>query len=147
METSVPSEGGIYLRKTMHRINRVHVQWNSHPAAPFPGGDSVSDILKDCARLGLLDELRATLGVGLRNDDAPIRAVRDLVYELAGEQNRDLAVDVLIHATGVAEFDHRTLRDYARKHGLSHEGFRQRVIALQHRLGLPHRPMQPSDAN
>jgi hypothetical protein len=133
----------------MYRTNRAHAQWNSHPAAAarFPGGDSVSDVLKDCAEMGLLDELRAALGLGPKNNEVSIRAVRDLVYELAGEGNRDLAVDVLIHATGVAEFDQRTLRDYARKHGLSHEGFRQQVIALQHRLGLPHRPMQPSDAN
>jgi hypothetical protein len=73
--------------------------------------------------------------------------VRDLVYELAGARNRDLAVDVLIHATGIAEFDRLTLRDYARKHGLSHEGFRKQVLAMEQRLNLPSQPMHVSDAN
>ena len=49
--------------------------------------------------------------------------MRDLVYELAGVRNLDLAVDVLIYATGAAEFDLLSLRDYTRTHGLSPEGF------------------------
>jgi hypothetical protein len=56
-------------------------------------------------------------------------------------------VDVLIHATGIAEFDRLTLRDYARKHGLSHEGFRKQVLAMEQRLNLPSQPMHVSDAN
>ena len=106
--------------------------------APF---DTVADVIQAC-------DLRAALAV--EPDDAPgstLRAVRDLVYELAGAQNRDLAVDVLIYATGVAEFDLTSLRDYARKHGLTPEGFRQHVLKLQRRLGLPPRAMQQSDAN
>lgn len=67
------------------------------------------------------------------------RAVRDLVYELAGAKNRDLAVDVLIHATGLAEFECRSLRDYGRKHGMTAEGFRCHILAMQQRLGLPGR--------
>ena len=98
--------------------------------------------------MGLLDELCATLGLEARPDQrAALRVVRDLVYELAGARNRDLAVDVLIHATGIAEFDHLSLRDYARKHGLSHEGFRKQVAAMQQRLNLPRRAIQQSDAN
>ena len=133
----------------MNRVECTHVPWNSRtaPAARLPGGDSVSDMLKDCAQLGLLDELRAALGLGRKDDEASVQAVRDLVYELAGARNRDLAVDVLIYAPGVAEFDLLSLRDYARNHGLSPEGFRQHVLAMQHRLGLPPRPMQRSDAN
>ena len=133
----------------MNRVEHAHLPWNSRatPAARLPGGDSVSDVLKDCAQMGLLEELRAALGLDRDNDTASVRAVRDLVYELAGTRNRDLAVDVLIYATGVAEFDLLSLRDYARKHGLSPEGFRQHVLAMQHRLGLPPRPMQRSDAN
>ena len=133
----------------MNRVERAHFQGNSCPvpAARLPGGDSVSDVLKDCAQLGLLDELRATLGLDRKNDEASVQAVRDLVYELAGARNRDLAVDVLIYAAGVVEFDLLSLRDYAHRHGLSPEGFRQHVLALQHRLSLPRRPMQHSDAN
>ena len=110
--------------------------------------DTVADVIQDCTENGLLDELRAALAV--EPDDAQgstLRAVRDLVYELAGAQNRDLAVDALIYATGVAEFDLTSLRDYARKHGLTPEGFRQHVLKLQRRLGLPPRAMQQSDAN
>lgn len=107
----------------------------------------VGDVLKDCAEAGLLDDLRSALDVESPHDGAALRAVRDLVYELAGARNRDLAVDVLIHATGVAEFDCLSLRDYARKHGLTPEGFRKHVLAMQRRMNLPRRPMQCHDAN
>ena len=110
--------------------------------------DTVTEAVRECAESGLLDELRAALAVDQQNEQSgALRAVRDLIYELAGARNRDLAVDVLIYATGVAEFDLTNLRDYARKHGLSPEGFRQNVVKMQRRLGLPSRPMQHSDAN
>ncbi|MDI1250582.1 MAG: hypothetical protein PSV13_17100 [Lacunisphaera sp.] len=105
-------------------------------------------MIKDCAQMGLLEELREKLGGGGQTGSTnTMQVVRDLVYELAGARNRDLAVDVLIHATGIAEFDELTLRDYAGKHGLSHEGFRKQVLAMQRRLNLPRRPMPHSDAN
>lgn len=134
----------------MNRLERQHSPWNGPavPASRIGGSDSVSDILKDCAQMGLLEELRATLGGETRPDQhGTLHAVRDLVYELAGAKNRDLAVDVLIHATGLAEFDQLSLRDYARKHGLSPEGFRKHVLAMQERLNLPRRAMQRTDAN
>ena len=110
--------------------------------------DMVADVIQDFTENGLLDELRAALAVEPdETQGSALQAVRDLVYELAGAQNRDLAVDVLIYATGVAEFDLTSLRDYARKHGLTPEGFRQHVLKLQRRLGLPPRAMQRSDAN
>jgi hypothetical protein len=104
-------------------------------------------VLRDCEQQGLLDELQRALGIVPRPDEAAVGAVRDLVYELAGARNRDLAVDVLIYATGVAEFDVTSLRGYAGRHGLTAEGFRKQVLAMQRRLGLPPRPMQQSDAN
>jgi hypothetical protein len=134
----------------MNRLDREQTPWIGAmaPTARYYGTDSVADLLKDCARMGLLDELRATLGLEAKPDQrAALRAVRDLVYELAGARNRDLAVDVLIHATGIAEFDHLSLRDYARRHGLSHEGFRKQVLAMRQRLNLPRQPMQAIDAN
>lgn len=82
-----------------------------------------------------------------QSSELALQAVRDLIYELAGSPNRDMAVDVLIYATGVAEFDLTSLRDYARKHGLTPEGFRQHVLKMQRRLGLAPRPMQHDDAN
>ena len=116
--------------------------------AYLPTNAIVADALAECADAGLIDELRAALN---RAQDRPqgdaLHAVRDLVYELAGARNRDLAVDVLIYATGVAEFDLTSLRDYARKHGLTPEGFRQHVLKMQRRLGLQPRPMQHADAN
>jgi len=134
----------------MNRLDREQTPW-TEPAAPIArnfGADSVADLLKDCARMGLLEELRGALGVEAEHGQkAALRAVRDLVYELAGAKDRDLAVDVLIHATGIAEFDRLTLRDYARKHGLSHEGFRKHVLAMQQRLNLFPRSMQELDAN
>jgi hypothetical protein len=116
-------------------------------AARSPVAESVRDVLRDCEQQGLLDELQQALGIVPRPDEAAVRAVRDLVYELAGARDRDLAVDVLIYATGVAEFDVTSLRGYAARHGLTPEGFRKQVLAMQRRLGLLPRPMQQSDAN
>lgn len=116
-------------------------------AARFPVAESVRDVLRDCEQQGLVDELRQALGIEPRSDEAAVRAVRDLVYELAGAKNRDLAVDVLIYATGVAEFDVTSLRGYASRHAVTAEGFRKQVLAMQRRLGLPPRPMQQPDAN
>ena len=61
-----------------------------------PVADGVRDILKDCEQQGLVDELRQALGMEPRPDATAVRAVRDLVYALAGARNRDLAVDGLI---------------------------------------------------
>lgn len=122
----------------MHGFHRAHLPTNA----------IVADALAECAEAGLVDELRAALQPSRacsRGDT--LQAVRDLVYELAGARNRDLAVDVLIYATGVAEFDLTSLRDYARKHALTPEGFRQHVLKMQRRLGLPLRSMQHADAN
>jgi hypothetical protein len=134
----------------MNRLDREQTPWTSAlaPTGRLGVPDSVADLLKDCARMGLLDELRSTLGLEVKPDQrAALRAVRDLVYELAGARNRDLAVDVLIHATGIAEFDQLSLRDYARKHGLSHEGFRKQVLAMQQRLNLPRQKVLEPNAH
>ncbi len=134
----------------MNRLEREQTPWSGAvaPDSRYFGADNVTDLLRDCAQMGLIEELRAKLGLAAKPDQqAALQAVRDLVYELAGANDRDLAVDVLIHATGVAEFDQVTLRDYARKHGLSHEGFRKQVLAMQRPLNLPRRPMPYSDAN
>jgi hypothetical protein len=74
--------------------------------------------------------------------DRTAAAIRDLAYELAGAKDRNLAVDVLVYATGLAEYETSDLRSYAARHGLSPEGFRKQVIALQRRLGLPPRARQ-----
>jgi hypothetical protein len=121
--------------------------WNNK-SAWNPAVDTVADILRECEASGLLEDLRAALGC-TREDHhvVTLRAIRDLVYELAGSENRDLAVDVMIYATGVAEFDLTSLRDYARKHGLTPEGFRHQVLKMQRRLRLSPREAQSIDAN
>ena len=121
--------------------------WNNH-SSWNPPVDTVADILRECEASGLLEDLRTALGcTGEDHHVVTLRAIRDLVYELAGSEKRDLAVDVLIYATGVAEFDVTSLRGYAARHGLTAEGFRKQVLAMQRRLGLPPRPMQQSNAN
>jgi hypothetical protein len=86
----------------------------------------------------LVDDLRKLLreeAVDFEGSSKP-KIARDIGYELAGAKNRDLAVDVFIHATGIAEFGPSSLRDYARKHGCSHEWFRKEAEAMKRRLGL-----------
>lgn len=129
----------------MARLARTHPPDGSGIAVPVR--ESVREILRDCEQQGLIDELRHALEMEPRGEETAVRVVHDLVYELAGACNRDLAVDVLIYGTGVAEFDVTSLRGYARRHGLTAEGFRQQVLAMQRRLGLPPRPMQHSSAN
>jgi len=108
----------------------------------------VKDLLKDCDELGLVDELRTALALPRESEAATtLLAVRDLIYELACTRNRDLAVDALIHATGIAEFGRTSLRSYAKKHGITAEGFRLQVNAMQSRLHLPPRAAQQHDAN
>ena len=129
------------IRVNSRRFDRIGTE-------PPPARIEVSDLLRDTAALGLTEDLRAALNAGAPGDSrVALRAVRDLVYELAGAGNRELAVDVLIHATGLAEFDCLSLRDYACKHGITAEGFRQHVHAMQRRLNLPRRSMQHADAN
>ena len=125
----------------------AHTQPSDGSDTAVPVHESVREILKDCEQQGLIDELRHALELEPRGDEATVRVVHDLIYELAGARNRDLAVDVLIYGTGIAEFDVTSLRGYARRHGLTAEGFRQQVLAMQRRLGLPRRPMQQSSAN
>ena len=133
----------------MNRIDHAHdrASRSDYAAARVGIGEDVLDVVRDCERQGLVDELRRALSIEPRSDQAAVRAIRDLVFELAGAKNRDLAVDVLIYATGVAEFDVTGLRGYAARHGLTAEGFRKQVLAMKRRLGLPPRPMQQSDAN
>jgi len=105
----------------------------------FSGLDSAEDILRDASRWGLVEDLRRLLGgegVDNKADSSP-RIIRDIGFELAGAKNRDFAVDLFIHATGIAEFGPASLRDYARKHGCSHEWFRKEAEAMKRRLGLP----------
>lgn len=116
--------------------------------APVADRFTVAEIIADCAAAGILDDLRSALAVTPSTSETETtRVVRDLVYELAGTNNRDLAVDVLIHATGLAEFDCRTLRDYARRHGMTAEGFRKHVSAMRRRLGLAENEAVHRDEN
>lgn len=109
----------------------------------FSGLDSAKDILRDAAKWGLIDELRDLLQITVPDSaDAKASIARDIAYEFAGANNRDLAVDLFVHATGIAEYGPSSLRDYAAKHGCSHEWFRREADAMRRRLGLPAREPQ-----
>ena len=110
------------------------------PVEPdFSGLDSAEDILRDASRWGLVEDLRRLLREETPDSEADSKPkiIRDIGYELAGAKNRDFAVDLFIHVTGIAEFGPASLRDYARKHGCSHEWFRKEAEAMRRRLGLP----------
>lgn len=129
-------------------MNIIPFQHDGHPGFPepvaivepdFSGFDCAEDILRDASRWGLLEELRRHLREeSVDSEEASIpKIVRDIGYEFAGAKNRDFAVDVFIHVTGIAEYGPASLRDYARKHGCSHEWFRKEAEAMRRRLGLP----------
>ena len=105
----------------------------------FSGFDSAEDILRDASRWGLVEDLRRLLSRESVDYEAgsSLRVIRDIGFELAGAKDRDFAVDLFIHVTGIAEFGPSSLRDYARKHGCSHEWFRKEAEAMKRRLGLP----------
>lgn len=135
------------LPATVQGMNSV--RFVSEPAVDpdFSRFDSAESMYRDALQWGLADELRQLLcrEVEGQHGDA-LRVVRDLVYELAGARNRDLAVDLLIHLAGLAEVGESSLRDYGRKHGCSHEWFRREAEAMRRRLGLPLRPDQRSES-
>jgi len=108
----------------------------------FTGLDSAEDIIRDAAKMGLLERLRELLGLAVVSDDAKAQLARDIAYEFAGETNRDLAVDLFVHVTGIAQYGPSSLRQYAAKHGCSHEWFRREADAMHRRLGLPARVPQ-----
>jgi hypothetical protein len=118
----------------------------AHPGVSVPdysGFDSAADILRDAARWGLLDDLRRLLGAGSQeNAGDKLRIARDIAYEFAGARNRDFAVDLFIHVTGIAEFGPTSLRDYGAKHGCTHEWFRRETEKMRKRLDLPLLPSQ-----
>jgi hypothetical protein len=109
----------------------------------FSGFDSVADIVRDAAKWGLLDDLRNLLCGNIeKNDRDKLRIARDIGYELAGAKNRDFAVDLFIHVTGIAEFGPASLREYGSKHGCTHEWFRREAEKMRKRLDLPLLPSQ-----
>jgi hypothetical protein len=116
--------------------------------ADFSTFDSAADLLRDAAKWGILEEIRNLLGQERRNDAGDtLRIARDIGYELAGAKDRDFAVDLFVHVTGIAEFGPSSLREYAGKHGCCHEWFRNQVEAMRQRLDLPrlNPPSVPSD--
>ena len=77
----------------MNRLEREQTPWSgaAAPDSRYLGADNVADLLRDCAQMGLMDELRAALGGhGKPDQRTALQAVRDLVYELAGAKDRDL---------------------------------------------------------
>ena len=123
-------------------MTKHSIKYPPIPEIPVPADfsqfDSVEDIIRDASQWGLLDELRAKLSLGrTAEQESAQRMARDIAFELAGATNRALAVDVLLHATGIAEFGTSNLRNYAARHGICHEWFRQQVLNTCRRLNLP----------
>jgi hypothetical protein len=114
----------------------------------FSGFDTAEDMYRDAVKWGLDEKLRALLCQDHAHDrdrgDA-IRLAREIAYELAGAKNRDLAVDLFLHVTGLGEFGFSSLRDYGRKHGCSHEWIRREAEAMRERLDLPRLASQRSE--
>lgn len=99
--------------------------------------DTAADILRDAARWGLLEELRSLLCERPLDENANrLEHYRDVAYELASVKDRNLAVDLLLRVTGVDAFGSVGLRDYGRKHGCSHEHFRELVEEMRVHLRL-----------
>ena len=112
----------------------------------FSQFDSPEAMYLDAKKWGFDEKLRALLCEDqpeVQGD--PLSIARDIAYEFAGAKNRDLAVDVFIHVTGIAEFALASLRDYGRKHGCTHEWFRREAEAMRKRLDLPRLPTQRSE--
>ncbi|MBI2512511.1 MAG: hypothetical protein HYV96_11060 [Opitutae bacterium] len=113
-----------------------------HVEADYSSFDTAEEIIRDAARWGILERLRELLcGNAPPSERESLRVAKDIAYELAGAKDRSRAVDVFIHATGIAEYEIGSLRDYASRHGVSHEWFRQEVEAMRTRLNLP--PQKP----
>src|SRR5471032_1584685 len=104
----------------------------------FSQFDSPEAMYLDAKKWGFDEKLRALLCEDHpKGHGDPLSFARDIAYEFAGAKNRDLAVDVFIHVTGIAEFGAVSLRDYGRKHGCTHEWFRREAEAMRKRLDLP----------
>ena len=119
--------------------NRSHDRIATLAVEPdFYQFDSAEGMYLDAKKWGFDEELRALLCKNCPGDHGDKqRVARDIAYEFAGAKNRDLAVDVFIHVTGIAEFGAVSLRDYGRKHGCTHEWFRREAEAMRKRLDLP----------
>lgn len=109
-----------------------------HVDPDYSSFDTPEAIIRDAAKWGILDELRELLcGPAHAVEKDALRIARDIAFELAGAKDRSRAVDVFLQATGIAEYEAVSLRDYAARHGVSHEWFRREVEAMRRRLNLP----------
>jgi hypothetical protein len=122
-------------------MNSIADSWKSPEPkieADYSKFDSVEDIIRDAAQWGLLEELREKLcGKCDQGRADKMQIARDIAFEFAGAKNRDLAVDLFVHVTQIAEFGPASLRDYGQKHGCSYEWFRREAEAMRERLNLP----------
>jgi len=112
----------------------------------FSQFDSPEAMYLDAKKWGFDEKLRELLCQDhMESHGDKLSIARDIAYEFAGAKNRNLAVDLFTHVTGIAEFGAASLRDYARKHGCSHEWFRREAEAMRKRLNLPRLPTQRSE--
>ncbi len=129
-------------------MNSTHTTNEPSVDPDFSGFDTAEDMYRDAVKWGLVEKLRTLLWpdhVAGRDRGDAIRVAREIAYELGGARNRDLAVDLFLHVTGLGEFGYYSLRDYGRKHGCSHEWIRREAEAMRQRLDLPRRANQRSE--
>ena len=126
-----------------HFLDRAAIMATEPDFSQF---DSPEAMYLDAKKWGFDERLRELLSQDhTESHGEKLSIARDIAYEFAGAKNRNLAVDLFIHVTGIAEFGPTSLRDYARKHGYSHEWFRRAAEAMRKRLDLPLLPAQRSE--
>ena len=126
-----------------HFLDRAAIMATEPDFSQF---DTPEAMYLDAKKWGFDEKLRELLRQDhMESHGDKLSIARDIAYEFAGAKNRDRAVDVFIHVTGIGEFGLASLRDYARKHGCTHEWFRREAEAMRRRLDLPLLPTQRSE--
>lgn len=93
--------------------------------------DSLEDTICELKQSGhwapLVDYIKNNVAENTQpNIDNSPDLIRSIIVEFQGD-NPQLTIDALSYATGMNVYGNRTLRDYAKRNGISHEGFRKRV--------------------
>lgn len=100
--------------------------------------DSPKEIVRDIIRLGLIEPVRALIGsLPSRAEEDRLETLREVAIDLSCSRNPALAIDLLAAITGANDYASFSLREYAERHGCSHEWFRQEADQMRKRLGLP----------
>lgn len=115
---------------------------HSEPACyPNPEAiDTLEDYIHDLERAGLweamVEHILSTRSASPSSSRQELQEfVNNLFIELQAG-NAQLMADAYCYATHLNKFGPRTLRDYAKRHGITPEGFRKKVKEISRRLSL-----------